>query len=78
MILLGGWKGILSLPEKHTLKWTESLKFKVYVSLVPMPVAQVNAIVFTVGMNSIQVFPENSPKAAVSQLVQAEGACSFH
>lgn len=74
----GGKKDILCLPEKQTLKWTESFKFKVYVSLVPMPVAQDNDIVFTVGMNSIKVFPENSPKGVVSQLVQTEGICSFH
>lgn len=77
-ILLGGQKGILCLPEKQTLKWSKSFKFKVYVNLVPMPVAQDNDIVFTVGMNSIKVFPENNQKGVVSQLVQTEGACSFH
>lgn len=53
-ILLGGQKGILCLPEKQTLKWSKSFKFKVYVNLVPMPVAQDNDIVFTVGMETAQ------------------------
>lgn len=71
-------EGILCLPEKQTVKWTESFKFKVYVSPVPTPVTRDNDIVFTVGMNSIKVFPENSPKGVVSQLVQTERACSSH
>lgn len=77
--MLGRWgEGILHLPEKQTVKWTESFKFKVCVSLVPTPVAQDNDIVFTVGMNSIKAFAENSPKGVVSQLVRTERACSFH
>ncbi|KAL2309488.1 hypothetical protein Nmel_005689 [Mimus melanotis] len=61
-------KGILCLPEKQTLKWSESFKFKVYVSLVPMPVAQDNDIVFTVGMNSIKIVnvKEEALKLSVS------------
>lgn len=34
--------------------------------------------VFTVEINSIKVFPENSPKGVGSQLVQTEGFYSFH
>lgn len=49
-----------------------------YVSLVPTAPAQDNDIVFTVGMNSIKVFLENSPKGAGSQLDQTEGVYSFH